>query len=509
AQHKRQIGIMKAVGARAHQVVGMYVVVVACFGILSLFVALPTGALGSLLITNYAASRVNFDLISPPLPLRVVAVQAAVAVIVPTIAAMVPVFSGTAVTVREAISDYGLGGGAHPAWIDRLAERVRMLPRPFLLSLRNTFRRKARLALTLVTLTLAGAIFISVFSVQESLELTLEDALGYYGFDAQVTLGGAFRAERIEREALRVPGVLAVESWRTAGGYRIRPGGQEGDYLSLIGVPAETRMLNPIMDEGRWLLPADEAAIVVNTDFLKNEPDVGLGDEVMLEIGGRESRFTVVGVAQAIHTGPSAYINYPHLAEVLRGIGRVDRILVAAEGETAHERIALADLLEERLRRLGITGAAGSTTDADRQEIEYQFDILIVFMFIMAAILTIVGGLGLAGTIGINVLERTREIGVMRAVGASDGAIRFIVMMEAIIIGAIAWVVGVVVALPMSRWLSDTIGITFLDDPLSYTFSLGGVFVWLGLTALLACAASDVPARRASRRSVREVIAYE
>ena len=83
------------------------------------------------------------------------------------LAALAPVLSGARITVREAISGYGLGKGRFgKGRIDRLIERVRFLSRPMLLSLRNTFRRKGRLALTLTTLTLSGLIFVAVFSVR-------------------------------------------------------------------------------------------------------------------------------------------------------------------------------------------------------------------------------------------------------------------------------------------------------------------------------------------------------
>ena len=101
------------------------------------------------------------------------ALEVAAGLLVPLLAALWPVLAGTRITVREAISGYGLGKGRYgKRRIDRLIERVRFLSRPMLLSLRNTFRRKGRLALTLSTLTLAGAMLIAVMSVRESLNNT-------------------------------------------------------------------------------------------------------------------------------------------------------------------------------------------------------------------------------------------------------------------------------------------------------------------------------------------------
>jgi putative ABC transport system permease protein len=127
----------------------------------------------------------------------------------------------------------------------------------------------------------------------------------------------------------------------------------------------------------------------------------------------------------------------------------------------------------------------------------------------MAILLAVVGAIGLMGTMSLNVLERTREIGVMRAIGASDGAILKIVIVEGVLIGLMSWLLGTMLALPLSRLLSDSVGVSIFQTPLSYTFSLGGVELWLGLVVILAALASFWPARNASRVTVRDVLAYE
>jgi putative ABC transport system permease protein len=113
------------------------------------------------------------------------------------------------------------------------------------------------------------------------------------------------------------------------------------------------------------------------------------------------------------------------------------------------------------------------------------------------------------GTMSINVLEQTREIAVMRAIGASNGALRSLVVAEGVLIGVISWIIGAALAIPLSVALSTIVGNAFLRAPLSYAFSLSGAALWLVVVILLAALASILPAWNASRVSVRDALAYE
>ncbi len=549
-QQVQQIGVMKAIGARARQVAGLYLSMAFVFGLLALMVGVPLGILGARVFSAYMAHLINFDLTNFRIPPYVFALEAAVGLVIPLLAALYPVIAGARVTVREALSSHGLGNGRFgTGFIDRLLvagfapdsqpnphllrshgrKRTRMvsslfflsvsfpirginprwLSRPLLLSLRNTVRRKGRLALTLATLTLSGAIFIAVFSVRASLIRTLDDALDYWRYDVEVDFSRPYRIAQIEREALRVPGVVRAESWGFGSARRRRPDGSESDAIFIVAPPATTELLRPMVIRGRWLLPEDENALVVNTELLKDEPDIDVGDEIVLKLRGRETTWRVVGIVRGVMTGPIAYANYPYFARVVRYVGRAGGVQVVTTRHDAAFQAQVAKALEKHFEGAGLRVRSTQTIADIRTRVIRQFDILIVFLLVMAVLLALVGGLGLMGTMSINVLERTREIGVMRAIGASDGAVRRIVMTEGLIIGGLSWFMGSVLAWPISRVLSGIVGMQFMQAPLSYRFSVGGALLWLGIALVLAALASFLPARSASRLSVREVLAYE
>lgn len=509
AQQLRQIGIMKAVGGQRGQIAGMYFTVVLIFGLLSLFISIPLGALGAHAFTNFVAGLLNFNIVNFAIPPRILLLEIAVGLLVPVLVSLYPIISGTRITVREAISNHGISSVRKEDRIDRILNNIRRVSRPLLLSLRNTFRRKGRLALTLTTLTLAAAVFISVFSVRASLLGTLETIMQYWQYDMSVSFSQPYRMKQIERAASHIPEVERVENWGYRNLTRIRPDGTENENIFALAPPPETDLIQPSLKEGRWLVPTDKEAIVINTDLVDKEPDLALGSEVIFRIDGRKTKWKVVGIVKGQLAGPMIYANYKPFSIITRETARTSFVVVKTKVHEPDAQAQIAKALEERFKKLTMRVNQTETNHDIRSRIAFQFDIIVVFMLIMAVLLAIVGGLGLMGTMSINVLERTREIGVMRAIGAANGSVFKIFMVEGIIIGSISWLLGSILAIPLSKFLSDAVGMAFLKTPLDYNFSTEGVLIWLGVVLVIAGAASFLPAWKAVRLSVRDTLSYE
>jgi len=516
AQQVRQVGIMKSIGARNDQILRMYLSLVGAYGILALLVAAPLGALAASMVTSIISGMFNFDSGGLELPARVIILEMMVAILVPLLAAFGPIWHGTGVTVREAINDYGISGvqarGRMDRWVDAGLERLKKLPRPVVLSLRNTFRRKGRLALTLLTLTVAGTVFMAVFSVRLSLDSTLDQALDYFNYDISVQFTKSYRTSRIEQEVLQVPGVKAVECWGRTSGRVLEDetkGSEASKNVFILAPPVNTKMINPQLIEGRWLLPNDESALVVNTEVLKDSPQLKVGEKAVIMVGDRKLRFTVVGVVQGILAGPIVYAPYDWFTGAVQETGRARSVQIAANSLDTKEQSALGRAVEQQLKKNSLRIQNASITWEQKKRIRSQFAIITTFLLIMAILLAVVGALGLAGTMGINVLERTREIGVMRSIGASSVDIGKVFVVEALCIGLLSWAAGMVLAVPVAWMLSHQVGILFLKNPLAFSFSFLGVAIWLGLSTMLSVLASLLPAWNAARLSVRDVLSYE
>jgi putative ABC transport system permease protein len=138
-----------------------------------------------------------------------------------------------------------------------------------------------------------------------------------------------------------------------------------------------------------------------------------------------------------------------------------------------------------------------------------SLDILVVFLLIMALLTAIVGSMGLTGTMGMNVLERTREIGIMRAIGADDRAVMRTVIAEGVFIGMISFGLAIILSIPVTYLLSTIVSLAVFQTPIDVVFTYQGYVIWLGLILALSALGSILPARNAARLTIREVLAYE
>lgn len=506
AQQVRQVGIMKAVGGRRLQIARMYLVLVAIYGALGSIVGISAGLWAGRELIEYAAGVMNFRITDYAPPVWVLVLDLAVGMLVPILAAAFPVHAGTTLPVAKALNAANVVPSFGHGLVDRLLGLVRGLPRPVALSLRNTFLRKGRLALTLTTLVLASMVVMSVLSVRESTLQTAEDIGSWWNYDAQVFMARPRPQSELEREASKVDGVTAVESWIEGGASFARPDGSQD--IRVLGVPAQTRIITPDLLAGRWLTAEDDQGVVVNTDVIKDLPNLGVGDTIVLTIGGEEQKWKLVGVAASQLMGPVVFIERGQLDSAIGAGGTVSRLLVQTVDHDPDSQVRTANALEQRLDDAGLS-ISGSLTQSDQKtRLAEELGILVTFLAIMAGLLAAVGVIGLTGTMSINVLESTREIGVMRSIGASHGAIFGIYITEGVVVALMAWGLGALLSYPFSIWLTDALGAA-MSLPMSYVFSWTGVGVWLIAVVVIAVLASLLPSWRASRVSIRDAIAYE
>ncbi|MEO5965591.1 MAG: ABC transporter permease, partial [Candidatus Limnocylindrales bacterium] len=402
AQQTRQIGMMKAVGARDGQVAGVYFGIVMGYALLALAVSLPLGALGAWLLTQFTAGLVNFEATDFFVPVQVLGLEIGIGLVVPIAAAAWPVWRGVRVTVREAVANAGISDSFGRSRFDRLIQGIRGPSRPVLLSIRNTFRRKTRLFLTLAALTLGGAVFMSVFTLRASLVGTINETLDYFHYDVQVGLVQPARTSILVRTAEQVPGVAAAEPWTFANAQRVRPDDTTGASLIVFGLPDGAQTVRPRIEEGRFLVAGDGNALVVTRNFLDDEPDVRVGDPVTLRAKGRDATFTLVGIVQSPTQRPFLYAPSAAIDTLTRDAGKAGILMLITDQDTADFERTTAAAVRDTLERAGFDVSATQTRSEIKASINQLFDAMLLFVSVMALLLGVVGALGLAGTMTMN-----------------------------------------------------------------------------------------------------------
>ncbi|MEP7288593.1 MAG: FtsX-like permease family protein [Chloroflexota bacterium] len=518
AQQIRQIGVMKALGASTRQIAGLYFGTVMIFGITALLIGIPLGQWAGRLYAAFTAAFLNFDITSNYIPLWVYAVQIFVGLAVPLIAAAFPVFKGSQITVQQAINDYGIGNAQFgTTFIDALIIRIRGLSRPLLLSLRNTFRRRARLILTLGILAVGGAAFMSAINVGVSWYNTIDQSFQYRHYDMEVRFTQPYPTAQVANLVQGIPGVVKAENWEQLLTVRQRADGTDGIRFNVTGLPASSTMISFPVIEGRWLQPGDTNAIVVNHELnLSPDWNVKVGDTVKLKFGDITSEWTVVGVVlevgaprRGLGTAASAYVPLDYLTQVTHTGDMTSNVRIAT-AEHGNDFVAgISQKLEQQFDTAGMQRTTIQLTTERKRVLQEHLIVIVAVLMVMAILVAAVGGLALASTMSISVLERTRELGIMRAIGASTGVVLRIVITEGIVIGLLSWLAALAVAIPLSMVIGNAAGQIFISTNLNYNFPPAAMLGWFGLIFLISIVASFYPAWSAAQLTVREVLAYE
>ncbi len=517
AQQRRQIGMMKIIGATGWQVATLYLTLAAAFGTLALIFALPVSRLLSRGVSSalLGVGFLNVDVAVFELPIFVVIVQVIVAVMAPIIAGLLPIIKGARLSVLDSLQD---SDSASIDGFDRLLAKIKGLPRPVLLALRNTFRRKARLISTLVTLIVAGGFFMGALNIRVSV-LKEATTVALAGSDLRFNLDDYYDQGGVLMRVSTVDGITDAEGWVTGTVNRVRADDSESDDLTLTGVPADSPYNTPVITEGRWLVPPTPRhrpnlnEIVISTEFEDLEPDVKVGDTLRLTFDGTEQNWLVVGIVETggpTSVTPPLYTYYEGASRYLQVPEQTNFVLTATSANTLEADARIEAAAVDELDRFGIEVSDSSVVLEESENARSSFDVIIFLLAFVAMIIAIVGGFGLGGTMSLAVLERTREIGVMRSVGASSNTLRGMYVLEGVLIGAMSYVLALPFSLLVSYGFAVAIaGIFGRDRPLEFGVNLVGLALWATIILVVAAIASLLPAQRAARISIREALAYE
>jgi putative ABC transport system permease protein len=516
-QQTDQIGILKAIGGRTRTIVGVYLVSTLVYGALAFLIALPLGMIVAFVMTKTFLNLFNIDFDQFQYSNQAVMFQALSALAAPLLAGLPPILKGARITVRQAIASYGLGGDYHSGWLDRIVEGIgqRWLPSYYATSLGNMFRHKGRLLMTQLVLVAAGSAFLMVMSLNSSLSLTLDNFFKRQNYETMIQFRQNQRVDRVTALAQSVPGVEQVELQLVQAASMFNEGQlvkEAGIGTNIKSVPEGTDFFAPLIVAGRWLAPGDGRAVVISRDTAEKN-HIDLGDIVTLDLGEMgKDKWQVVGFYEPVFV--SGFVSdtiYAPQEALYKSTKKYDQgsvLLIRTNSTNPEFTLDVTKELKDLFESKSMKVVDSQTQAALRTTNEWQFSIVTSMLLALSCIVAIVGGIALMGALSIGVIERTKEIGVLRAIGARSPMILGIFAMEGILQGGLSWIISIPISLLASPAVANALGHAMFGATLDYQYNWLAVFIWLGLIVFISAIASIIPARGAIRISVRDSLAY-
>jgi putative ABC transport system permease protein len=515
-----QIGIMKAIGARSGRIGRLYLALTLTVAGAATLLALPPGILLSRAFVPNVVGFLGIQPTSLAAAWWTYLVVLAAGLLLPVLMALIPLVKASRTTVRAAIDHRGLGsnpriGAGILAWLGRIPR----LDRGLLMALRNTIRRPARFLLSVGLLASAGMMFVAGMSARDGTQAVASQAGDRLKWDVVVQLANSTSADALAPVVKQVRGVNRVEGWTIAQAGISGPGrlpltrtypDQGHGGVSVTAVPRDTTMLaTPELREGRWLRPGETGAIVLSQVTLATTGfDVHAGDTVELFVGGDSTKWRVVGIAQERGDAGGAYVTAAGLAKAMGEPQWSNTLRIATDRHDEQAREAVATAVDTTLTGAGVEVRSAESVGVREASTGGHLEPILVILLATALPMGLIGCIGLASTMSASVLERTREFGVMHAIGARPKTVRRIVVAEGVFIALASCLLAAIPALGATVAMNALLGNLFFYAPLPFRISLLAAAIWTVLVILGAILATDAAATRASRLTVREALAY-
>lgn len=515
ARQVREIGVLKTLGATRAMLTRGYLTAMALLAVVSVSLAWLPARLGTRAWSRAVAQLLNFDLKDVAVPVWIDVVTLGAALVIPLAAALPSILRATRVSVISTLRDFGINDSRNLE-SSGFWERISRIPRvsnwALVYALRNVVRLRRKLALSVALFAVSGSVAIAAVSVADAWQAWSTRLHAEQVYDLEVTLTDSEHLADARQRLLRLPSVVAVEPWLVAPTAFVIPGqvpvrrtypDDAHGAFTLVAPPPDTSMLGVTVTAGDWLKPDESDGLVLN-QTVPGQAAIPVGARVTLALEGETLGFRVVGKIEQVGVGATAYVNAATLGRVHAAGSLAGHLRVRAN--TPQAVASLVSEVEDALSDGPARVSEVMTLGVYENAMVAHFDILVRALFALAALTAVVGTLGLGSTVAVNVLERTRELGVIRAMGATADDARRLVLTEGLLVGGISLLLAVAMGVALAWGLGSVIGRMSFALPLPLTPSVAAIGGWSLTVVFLAAVASVLPARRAAQITVREAV---
>ena len=399
----------------------------------------------------------------------------------------------------------------------------------FALSVSNLRRRKLRSWLTMIGIFIGIAAVVSLISLGQGLQDYISEQFEVMGANKLIVLPGSgiglasASAEKLTSKDLDVikktRGVDIVAE--LVYGVSFLEFNDEVKRVFVIGLPTEKvadifrDMQGFEVEKGRELKEDDKDKVVVGYLVAKDksvfEKGVELRDKIIIE----KKEFRVVGIMRQIgnpQDDSQVYIPLETAKKLFEKEDEIDTIYVQVK--EGFETKDVAEDIKKELRRArdeekGKETFSIQTFEQILETFQNVFNVVQAVLVGIAAISLLVGGIGIMNTMYTSVLERTREIGTMKAIGAKNSHVMTIFLIESGLLGLIGGVIGVLIGIGLAKF-AEYLAAAFLGTTLLQASTNPMIFLGaLAFSFVIGSASGLLPALQASKLNPVDALRYE
>jgi putative ABC transport system permease protein len=502
------IGTMKAIGATRGKVIHHYLNIVTVYGVIGTGVGMLLGIPGGYLLAQFLGGLVSIDIGPLQVSSSLILECIAIGIGTPLLAAALPTYFGTRITVKQALSGYGIDSGAIQnggGWARATGKAFVIFPQAVQLGIRSLFRKRTRTLLTLMTLTIAGAAFLAVQTASYSFNTLLDRVYATYRFDVMVSTPQAQPFRNFQQVLSTVPGVSRIEKL-SQDQVPTRWGNAQ-----LTGVQLGTQLYARNVLAGRWFTTNDQNVVIISKDAA-DKSGLKVGDTFPIDTSYNSARWHIIGIASdysgvgpgnlGILLAPITQVDaFKHLP-----LDYTDTVMIQSTKNVPGGVDTLATRIDDALSAQGLLPYV--TTNAQQvQQDQSKYSIIYTLLDLVAIIVAVVGAIGLSNTLAMSVLERRREIGILRSMGATSRKVAQVFWTEGTTLGIFSWILALIIGFPVAYGFVQLQG--NLLAPVPFAFNPMSLILMLGFIVLIASLSSIVPVIGAARMKIAQTLRYE
>jgi putative ABC transport system permease protein len=509
-EQKREIGQLKAVGATKFQVLRSYATTSLLMGGVGSVIGAVMGIVIAHLMVGFLAN--NFFGITPGFNvyLPTVMISVLVGMGITLIATLPSLWKTIRVSAREGMEDHGISANYGSSRFDKLLMKLGGLPRSAQMGLRNMARKKGRSTSTMLQIALAVGMFLAIASIGYSIQATVSQEFEYYTCDI-ITMGSTeggrpltedlqFILEDIEgvnrAEAIFGTEILVHDASLSVFGYRHDTMGYDVDST---------------IYRGRWYNQADEennaSVIILSKSFAELE-DIDVGDTIEVQMATGDYKFEVIGLSSSqMNNGLACYIPISTVQDKL-AMGNVVTGFVIITETGSHDLIdRVATDIEDTMLERGyvVNNLILYVAEEQNQQANQQ---VMNLMLGVGSIIVLITLIGLMSMLTMNVIERTKEIGMMRCLGSTSRSLRSVFGTEGLVIAVMGWTLGVPIGYLVGRYLNQMV-YDLMHVEMLYFFPAEYVWISLIVTVILTLAVIQPALWRATHLKPGDALRYE